>query len=168
MPTTEKDAKTTSSTDWRGKHRAGAFGGREFTCEFVATQWLTILKAMSDQLEAVGVKPLIPPSALYGAMVLTVDTVLPANVDLSPPQVAALGTTAITVQRFLHRKRIAAAITSGARHAAAPSSPPPTAQSTAPTAPAQSTPTVAQPELPPEPALEPEYAWRAAAEEIIL
>lgn len=127
---------------------------------------------MSDQLEAVGVKPLIAPDLLYGAMVLTLDQVLPPGVDLSPPQVAALGTTAITVQRFLHRRKIAAAIAAGAGMQPASSSPAPvsTGAPSAPSSPSSTehpTPAPAAPAPAPAPPA-PVWGWDRPAEDIVL
>lgn len=119
--------------DWRAKYASGGLGGRQQTCEFLASQWHMILKAMEGQLEAIGVKPIIPADALYGPMVLTLDQVLPPNVNMSPPQVACLGTTIITAQRFYHRKAIGAALAAQvAAGKPAPAPPPPPAPPPAP------------------------------------
>lgn len=97
--------------DWRDKYRRTSLGGRQQTCEFLADQWYTVVKAMEGQLAAIGVKPLlIPADALLPTMVLTLDQVLPEMVNLSPPQIALIGTTGIIAQRWYHRKAIATAL----------------------------------------------------------
>lgn len=110
-----------------------------------------IIKAMEQQLEAIGVKPIIPADALMAPWILTMDQVLPPSVNMSPPQVAAIGTAAITAQRFYHRKAIAAAIAAQTVAERTAPQPPP------PPAPIQPAP-VPPPEPAPEPTAEPEPA----------
>jgi len=96
-----------SSGRWQDKYQA-AGTGRETTVTTIADAWAGVLTAMADQLRAVGVEPFLDPKHLYGAIVLTVDDLLPAHVEVKPVHLAVLGSTAITAQRFMRRKEIAA------------------------------------------------------------
>jgi hypothetical protein len=73
---------------------------------FAAKLWLGVLQAMADSLEEVGVKPAINPADLEGAIVLTCDQVLPAEIELTPEIVAVGGSSALLAQRMIHRKKI--------------------------------------------------------------
>jgi hypothetical protein len=98
--------------DWKEKHREAARGsGREATCEFIAGQWISVLKAMSDDIKAAGISPLVDVESaeLRAVIVLTVDEFLPARVQVKTSHMAAFGTTALVGQRFWHRKAIAEA-----------------------------------------------------------
>jgi hypothetical protein len=106
----EDDSAPRGKGAWQDKYRGKADGGegREKTCVFIAEQWLGILLAMESQIKESGGKPLIDVQSLGGAIVLTVDELLPTNVKLTPRMIALGGTTAITVQRFMRRKEIGA------------------------------------------------------------
>lgn len=97
--------------DWRAKYNDGdASDGRETTCKIVADQWHGALKMLAEQIKASGVDPIVDPDKLYGAIVLTVDEIMPDHVRLSPRARALAGTTAIVVHRFVRRKEIAESI----------------------------------------------------------
>lgn len=105
----DDDAKASKkkAASWRAKYESDAGDGREETCKYVADQWHGALRALADQIKASGVDPIVDPDKLYGAIILTVDEVMPAQVRLSPRARALAGTTAIVVHRFVRRKEIA-------------------------------------------------------------
>lgn len=92
---------------WRAKYEDDDSDGREATCKAVADQWHGGLKVLADQIKASGVDPIVDPDRLYGAIILTVDEIMPDHVRLSPRARAVAGTTAIVVHRFIRRKEIA-------------------------------------------------------------
>jgi hypothetical protein len=107
----EPNDKKAKGSDWRDKYRSGPSGtSRELTVTKVAEQWRNILIALTQGMEAAGVKPLIDPNELYPSMVLVLDEVIPAHVELTPKVIALGGTTALIVQRFIRRKEIAEAL----------------------------------------------------------
>lgn len=129
--------------------------GREATCRYVGALWVGALEVVVQQLKDVGVEPMFKPAELTGAIVLTVDKMLPPEVELTPEIVAAVGTSTILVQRLVHAKAIKAhqdkqkARASGVR---------PVVDVMATEAPGPATPPEARPEPPPistEPAVVP-------------
>jgi hypothetical protein len=95
---------------WQDKYKGGDGGasiGREATVTQIAQQWLNVLTLLTQSCTDAGIKPILDPQQLYGSIVLTVDDMLPAHIELKPQHVAVGGTTAIVVQRFLKRKEIA-------------------------------------------------------------
>lgn len=106
------DAAPRPGGDWRDKYRRGDGNatGRQTTIEFVADQWYGILRLMADQIKMSGADPIIDPDKLYGAIVLTLDEVIPDHVELTPRMLAAGGSTALIVQRFMRRKQVSEAM----------------------------------------------------------
>ncbi len=109
----EEDAhapKGKAGGDWRDKYRTGGgqAAGREVTVTKIAEQWRDVLQVFADGIAAAGIKPLVDPQQLYPSMVLVVDEVLPAHVELTPKMIALGGTTVLVVQRFVRRAEIAA------------------------------------------------------------
>lgn len=101
--------KASSSDRWQSKYGntgTAADAGREETCKAIAAPWLQVLKLLTQEMIDAGISPVINPDLLYGSMVITVDSLLPKEVKLSPQMVAAGGSTAIIVQRFVKRKAI--------------------------------------------------------------
>jgi hypothetical protein len=104
--------KDGSTGDWREKYKRGAAGAssREVTVTKIAEQWRNVLSAMTQGMVAAGITPLVDPADLYPSIVLVVDEILPAHVELTPKMIAVGGTTALVVQRFVRRKEIAEAM----------------------------------------------------------
>jgi hypothetical protein len=132
-----------AKSDWRDRYRQrGDGGGREQACEYFGGLWLGALEQAATALRSIGVDPLIDPQILKGAIVLTLDEVLPAEVALSPRALAVGGSSAILIQRFLRRDEIAKAEKQRAdraradeiraRHASADPTPQPAPPPTAP------------------------------------
>lgn len=92
---------------WQDKYKAKQ-QGREASVTFVATTICNVLQAMSDEMKSVGVEPMISVAELYNPWVLTLDEVLPANMELKPEHIAVGGASVLVVQRFMARKKIAA------------------------------------------------------------
>lgn len=134
------DAPTAKRDNWRDKYKNGAGAGREQTCQLIAGYWHQMLKSMADQIKTAGAEPWIDPDALMPSMVLTLDEVLPEDMQLTPRATALLGTTAITAQRFLLRGKIREMAEYGAP-TPTPAYPPP------PAPPAEPEPVAAQPPL---------------------
>lgn len=113
----EDEKPTKRGGDWRDKYKAVAAGdggnsvdGRQQVCEFVAGQWLEILKALCDGMPDAGITPWIDPVALGPAIVLTLDQVLPKEVKLTPPMIAVGGSSALIIQRWVKNKPIKEAL----------------------------------------------------------
>jgi hypothetical protein len=104
---TATHAAPDAKDDWRAQYRNASTVGREQTVLFVSGQWVDILRSMERQLALVGVKPLIPVDVLVSSIVLAVDELLPERISLTPKATAVIGTTSLSVQRFLHRDAIA-------------------------------------------------------------
>jgi hypothetical protein len=103
----ERDDKS-GNADWRAKYKADAkTGGREATVTKIADAWCGVLQVLADQIRASGADPIVDPTMLRGAIVLTVDDLLPAHIQIEPQHMAAAGSTALLVQRFMRRKQIA-------------------------------------------------------------
>jgi len=100
-----KDDGPKKKERWQDKYKAQA-EGREQSVTFLANQWLNILNAMAAQIRASGAQPIVEPAMLYNAMVITLDDVLPANLEVKPEHMAVGGSTALLVQRFMRRKEI--------------------------------------------------------------
>jgi hypothetical protein len=83
---------------------------REVTVTKLAEQWLAVMTALTQGMEAAGIKPLVDPQTIYPYVVLEIDAVLPAHVELTPRMMAVGGTTVLVVQRFVRRKEIADAM----------------------------------------------------------
>jgi hypothetical protein len=98
--------------DWRAKYKQGSGGQvpREVTVTKLAEQWLAVMTALTQGMEAAGIKPLVDPQTIYPYVVLEIDAVLPAHVELTPRMMAVGGTTVLVVQRFVRRKEIADAM----------------------------------------------------------
>lgn len=97
--------------DWRAKYRGGGghAAGREVTVTEIAGRWRDVLQALADGIAGAGIKPLVDPQQLYPSLVLVVDEILPAHVELTPKMIALGGTTVLVVQRFVRRAEIAEA-----------------------------------------------------------
>ncbi len=105
----DDDRKTDGRRErWQDKYKtAGKADGREATVTKIADMWCGALQAMADQMSEIGVKPIVDPESMRSSIVLVVDDVLPAHVELTPKHLAVGGTTALVVQRFMRRKEIA-------------------------------------------------------------
>lgn len=95
--------------DYQGVPGGGPQNGRQAACVYLGQVWHGVLVQWADALREVDVRPLIEPDELAGALVLTLDQVLPAEVELTPEMFAAVGSSALLAQRFFHREKIAAA-----------------------------------------------------------
>lgn len=97
-----------SGGDWRDQYRIQS-EGREAACLQVAELWIAGLKRLNRYTIESGRTPVIGDEQivewLKPAMVLTCDKILPANFDVSPPVLAACGTTAIMVQAAVAKVR---------------------------------------------------------------
>ncbi len=91
---------------WQDKYKSKQ-EGREKTVVTCANAICSVLHAMENEMRAVGVEPIVSVETLYGAWVLTLDDFLPANLELKPEHVALGGSSALLVQRFMNRKKIA-------------------------------------------------------------
>lgn len=99
---------------WQDKYRNASNGpiksdGREQVVTFIADQWSSILDALCEGMRDADIKPLIEPTYLRNAIILTVDEMLPQSVSLSPRRIAVIGTSTIVIQRFARGKAIAEA-----------------------------------------------------------
>jgi hypothetical protein len=109
---TSRDADTDEprakrGDSWQSKYRDSPID-RQSTCEFLGAQWVGVLEAMCEQMRAVGVQPYIEPGQIRGAIVLTLDEILPDELVITPRIASTIGTSVIITQRFLARKEIAA------------------------------------------------------------
>lgn len=96
--------------DWRDKYKGDAqAGNREQTCLLLGGYWLGALTQMADALKGAGIDPVVKPETLGGAIVLTLDEILPDSMEVTPKVVAVGGSTALMVQRFVRRDDIAKA-----------------------------------------------------------
>ncbi len=95
---------------WQDKYKGEAqAGNREQTCLLIGGYWLGMLTQMADALKSAGIDPIVKPETLGGAIVLTLDEILPDTVEVTPKVMAVGGSTAILVQRFMRREDIAKA-----------------------------------------------------------
>lgn len=83
--------------------------GRQEFIGFLTAQWEGAMLAMTDELATIGVRPLIPVEVIKPAVHATIDQLVPKSFRASPPMLAAAGTTAITAQYYLNRKKLAEA-----------------------------------------------------------
>lgn len=130
--------------DWRERYGfvpegLGAENGREAVCRTLGGVWLKLLGSMSEAIQEAGAEPLVDIREQWvaGAIILTIDKVLPPEVQPTPEVVAAGATTVLTAQRLIKAQAIreararkemdAARGRSGSFTAPAPVKPPPDA-----------------------------------------
>lgn len=107
----DDDPRRDAKEDWRAKYRAGAkASGREHTVTKIADGYVGLLQVLADQIKLAGVEPLVDPQMIRAAVVLTVDDLLPAHLQIEPHHEVALATSVLVFQRFAKRKDIAAAV----------------------------------------------------------
>lgn len=96
--------------------------GREQTCLFLGGQWIELLRAMEKDIVSAGGEPWIPVRLIEGSIILAVDEFLPDSIVVTPKVASLVGTTTVTLQRWLMRGQIAA---TGAAGKATPHPQPP-------------------------------------------
>lgn len=100
------------SAGWRGKYAmtdadGGEFAdGREAACVYLASLIHGANKQMATALREVGIEPVIDPDKLASIYVLAMDDLLPPAFELTPAMMTVGSTSALTVQRFINRKKI--------------------------------------------------------------
>lgn len=117
-PSESSTGKPDPKADWRAKYKGAAGVDREQTVLLIAGQWIDLMRVFEAQLKLIGETPLVPVDMLVGAIVLTVDDILPASIVITPKATALLGTTALCAQRFLSRAKIADALAGQAEQSA--------------------------------------------------
>jgi len=88
--------------DWRAQYGSEQMT-REQACTMGAKLWVSGLKKMNAQIRDMEKKPFLDDKFLddeiYNACVLTVDKILPGDLEITPQVTAAAGTTVVLAQR---------------------------------------------------------------------
>jgi hypothetical protein len=102
-----RDSAGPKREKWQARYEKEG-SAREQTVKQAADLVIGVLEGMTSELAAVGVKAAFQPEDLRAPWILTLDEWLPKHVEVKPMHVAVVGATTITIQRFMHRQKIAA------------------------------------------------------------
>lgn len=92
---------------WQKKYKKeGKAAGREQTVLMIAGGWMQGLEMLCAKLREVQVEPFVEPKDLFPSIVLTLDDMLPASLELKPEHIAVGGSTALLVQAVMNRKAL--------------------------------------------------------------
>lgn len=105
MPRTQRAAGESGGKDWRSKYRAGAAdGGREATCLELAELWKLCLTKANESIVRNGGTPMVPDDVIAGRLgnciVLAVDRILPADLEVTPELQVSVASTVVTGQAW--------------------------------------------------------------------